>query len=69
MDWRQNLYQLQRKNPIYRRLRGGWNPRPCIRQDREPSTLPTELWRPLTSDAVSGRTESPALYPLSYSGP
>ena len=34
------------KNPFYRRPRGGWNPRRCIRQDSEPNTLPTELFRP-----------------------
>ena len=27
-------------------LRGGSNPRPCIKQDSEPNTLPTELFRP-----------------------
>ena len=27
-------------------LRGGWNPRRCIKQDSEPNTLPTELSRP-----------------------
>ena len=31
------------KHPLYRRLRGGSNSRRCIRQDSEPSTLPTEL--------------------------
>ena len=27
-------------------LRGGSNPQRCIRQDREPNTLPAELFRP-----------------------
>ena len=30
-------------------LRGGSNLRRCIRQDSEPNTLPTELYRPLTA--------------------
>ena len=34
------------KNPLYRRLRGGSTPRPCITQDSELNTLPTELFRP-----------------------
>ena len=34
------------KDLLYRRLRGGWNPRRCITQDSEPSALPTELFRP-----------------------
>ena len=34
------------KNLLYRRLRGGWNPQHCIRQDSEFNTLPTELFRP-----------------------
>ena len=33
------------KSPLLR-LRGGWNPRRCIKQNSEPSTLPTELFRP-----------------------
>ena len=35
-----------RENPLYRRLRGGSNPRRCISQDSEPNTLPTERFRP-----------------------
>ena len=39
--------ELQReKNPIYGKLRGGSNPRPCNTQDSELNTLPTELFRP-----------------------
>ena len=34
------------KNPLYRKLRGGLNPRLCTTQDKEPNTLPTELFRP-----------------------
>ena len=45
-------------------LRGGSNPRRCIKQDSEPDTLPTELFRPhgyrrlhrLTNMCVSPRT-------------
>ena len=31
-------------------LRGGLNPRRCIKQDNEPNALPTELFRPQTCD-------------------
>ena len=44
-----------RKKPLYRRLRGGSNPRRCIKQDSEPNTIPTELLRPpysCTSPAI-----------------
>ena len=34
------------KNPLYRGFRGGSNPSRCITQDREPNTLPTELFWP-----------------------
>ena len=34
------------KNPLYRRLRGGSNPRRSITQDTELNTLLTELFRP-----------------------
>ena len=34
------------KNPLYRRLRGGSNPRRCVTQDSGPNTLPAELFRP-----------------------
>ena len=30
-------------------LRGAWNPRRCIMKDSQPNTLPTELFRPITS--------------------
>ena len=33
------------KNPLYRSLRGGSNPRRCVMQDSEPGTLPIELFR------------------------
>ena len=33
------------KNPVYRRLRGGSNPRRCITKDSEPNALLTELFR------------------------
>ena len=43
----QNPCELQGKDPLYGRLRGGSNPQRCIKQDSEPNTLPTELFRPL----------------------
>ena len=45
-EWSQNPCELQGEDPLYQRFRGGWNPRRCIMQDREPNTLPTELFRP-----------------------
>ena len=41
-----NTYQLQRENPLYWRLRGGWSPQGCITQDSQPNTLLTELLWP-----------------------
>ena len=35
-----------RKNLLYRRLKGGSNPRRCIMQDSGPNALPIELFRP-----------------------
>ena len=32
--------------------RGGSNPQRCIKQDSEPNTLPTELFRPLRRDSI-----------------
>ena len=43
-----------RKNPFYRRLKGGSNPQRCITQDSEPNTLPTELYQPPTGIPDSG---------------
>ena len=37
------------KNPVYQRLRGGWNLPCCIRQDSQPNTLPAELLGPTCS--------------------
>ena len=37
-----------KKNPLYRRLKEGSNPRCCVTQDSEPNTPPTELFRPPT---------------------
>ena len=36
------------KSPVPQKIlpRGESNPRRCIKQDREPNTLPTELFRP-----------------------
>ena len=38
--------ELQGKNPLSQRLRGGSNPWRCITQDSEPNTLLTELFLP-----------------------
>ena len=40
-------------NPLYWRFRGGSKPRRCIRQDSEPNTLPTELFRPLSNQQTT----------------
>ena len=48
--WSPNPIYPHGKNPIYRRLRGGSNPRRCITHFSEPNTLPTELFRPHRSD-------------------
>ena len=37
-----------------RRLEGGWSLRRCIRLDSEPNTLPTEPFRPHTTDLAFG---------------
>ena len=47
--WSQNLYvtskgKIPSTGKIF--LRGGSNPRRCIKQDSKPNTLPTELFRP-----------------------
>ena len=41
------------KKSLYRKLRGGSNPRRSIRQDSEPNTLPTELFRPCNSPVLT----------------
>ena len=45
-EWGHNPCQLQGKNHLYRKLRGGSNPRQCIMHDSKPNTQPTELYRP-----------------------
>ena len=45
-EWSQNPCELQGENPLYRKLRGGWNPQHCITQDSQPNTLLTELFQP-----------------------
>ena len=53
--WTLSLVPVPReKNPLYRRLRGGSNPRGCITQDSEPNTLPTELFRPPENSSKRG---------------
>ena len=45
-------------------LRGGWDPRRCIKQDSQPNTLPAS-YSPEedgTQDPASSRTVSPTLY-------
>ena len=51
-----NHVNSKEKNPLYRRLRGGSNPRHCTTQDSEHNTLLTELFRPnLTFNIVKAQ--------------
>ena len=45
-EWTQNSSELQGKNSLYQRLRGGSNPRSCNTQGSQPNTPPTELLPP-----------------------
>ena len=45
-EWSPSPCQLQGKNPLYWRFRGGSNPRTCIMQDSEHNALQTELFWP-----------------------
>ena len=51
MEWEPMLTPREKSVP---EARGGLNPQHCIMQVSEPSTLPTELFQPHTSDFKSG---------------
>ena len=44
---------IQRENPVYRRFRGGSNQWCCIAQDSKPNPLPTELFWPCFTGAIT----------------
>ena len=58
--WSQNSCFLRGKNPLYRKLRRGSNPRRCITQDGEPNTLPTELFLPRLASSAGDPRIDPA---------
>ena len=48
-EWNQPMLTPREISPLPEKilLKGGWNPRPCIKQDSEPSTIATSYSGPL----------------------
>ena len=61
MDHGVRTHANSKSNPFYQRLRRESNPRHCITQDSEPSTLLTELFRSMGKSDLDS-----AIHSLSY---